>query len=60
MKGTVSYIAQRYSEANNKYVESCNKDKTSKDIIYAISMLLRWTKARNLSVGRFEWVKNVA
>ena len=50
MKGGVSYIAQSYSEANNKYGKSYNKDKASKDIIYKINLLLRYHKVSLISM----------
>ena len=34
MRGGVSYISKRYSQANNKYLKSCDPNKEEKRIIY--------------------------
>ena len=34
MRGGISYIAKRYSKANNKYMQSYDAKKPSKYIIY--------------------------
>ena len=34
MRGGISYIANRYAKANNKYMKSYNKKKPSKYIMY--------------------------
>lgn len=34
IRGWISDITQRHTKTNNYYVESCNKDKPSKHIIY--------------------------
>ena len=34
MRGGISYIAKRYSKANNKYMECYNRGKESKYITY--------------------------
>ena len=36
MTGGVSYISNRYSKANNKYLKSCDPKQESKHIIYFI------------------------
>ena len=52
--GGVSYIAQRYSKGNNKYMKSYDNSKPSICIIYLdVNNFYSWTMIQCLSRGEF-------
>ena len=57
MTGGVSYIAKRFSKANNKYIQFYDDEKQSKYITYLdlkIYMVGQWVK--NLPYSGFRWL----
>ena len=55
----ISYIAKRYSEANNKYMKMYDPTKPSKYISYLdMNNFYGWEMTRSLPYGGFEWLKN--
>ena len=62
-KGTregVSYIAEKYAKANNKYMNDYDLEKPSTFITYLDkNNLYGWTMSEYLPYEKFEWVKNV-
>ena len=55
MRGGISYIEIRYSEANNKYMESYDDSKPSKYIIYLDAHNLSdWAMSQYLPYSRFK------
>ena len=60
LRGGISYIAKRYSEANNKYLKDYDPKKTSKFISYLdMNNLYGWAMSGYLPYGGFKWLKNV-
>ena len=60
LKGGISYIAKRYSKANNKYMKNYDPTKPSKFISYQdMNNLYCWGKNGYLPYGGFMWLKNV-
>ena len=60
LRGGISYIAERYSKANNKYMKNYDPTKLSKYISYLdMNNLYRWAMSGYLPYGRFKWLKNV-
>ena len=60
LKGRISYIAERYAKANNKYMNDHDPKKSSTFISYLdMNNLYGWTMSVCLSYERFEWSKNV-
>ena len=60
LKGGISYIVKRYSEANNKYMKNYDPIKPSKYIEYLDkNNLYGWAMSGYLPYGRFKWLKNV-
>ena len=60
LKGGISYIAKRYSEANNKYMKNYGPKKRSKFIIYlGMNNLYGWAMSGYLPYGGFKWLKKV-
>ena len=58
MRGGISYIANRYGKANNKYMKDYNKDKPSKYIMYLdANNLYGWAMSQYLPTGGFRWLK---
>jgi len=58
MRGGVSYIANRYGEANNKYMKNYDKNKPSKYITYLdANNLYGWATSQFLPTGKFRWMK---
>ena len=54
----ISYIAKRYSEANNRYLKDYDPTKPSKFISYLdMNNLYGWAMSRYLLYGRFKWLK---
>ena len=60
LRGGISYIAERYSKANNKYMKNYDPTKLSKYISYLdMNNLYRWAMSGYLPYGRFKQLKNV-
>ena len=54
MRGGISYIANRYGQANNKYMKSYDKNKPSKYIMYLDAInLYGWAMSQCLPTGGF-------
>ena len=59
MRGGVSYIANRYGKANNKYMKEYNEKVPSKYIMYLdANNLYSWAMSQYLSTGNFKWMSN--
>ena len=59
MHGGVSYIANRYGKANNKYMEEYNEKAPSKYIVYLdANNLYGWAMSQYLPTGKFRWMTN--
>ena len=57
MRGGVSYIANRYGNANNKYMKEYNEKAPSKYIMYLdANNLYGWAMSQHLSTGNFKWM----
>ena len=57
LRGGTSYIANRFSEANNKYMENFNESKPSKYIMYLdANNLYGWAMSQYLPTGKFKWL----
>ena len=57
MCGGVSYIANQYGKANNKYMEEYNKKVPSKYIMYLdANNLYSWAMSQYLPTGNFKWM----
>ena len=56
MCGGVSYIANRYGKANNKYMKEYNEKVPSKYIMYLdANNLYSWAMSQSLPTGGFRW-----
>ena len=57
MRGGISYIANRYGKANNKYMENYNPEEASKYIMYLdANNLYGWAMSQYLPTGGFKWL----
>ena len=57
MRGGVSYIANRYGKANNKYMKSYDEKAPSKYIMYLDANNLHgWAMSQALPTGGFKWL----
>ena len=57
LRGGISYIANRYGEANNKYMKEYNKKAPSKYIMYLdANNLYGWAMSQYLPTGGFRWM----
>ena len=57
MRGGISYIAERYSKANNRYMQSYDANKPSKFITYLVSNnLYGWAMSQYLPYSGFKWI----
>ena len=60
LRGGISYIAKRHSEANSKYMKSYDPTKLSKYISYLdMNNLYGWAMSRYLPYGGFKWLENI-
>ena len=60
IRGGISHISKRYSEANNKYMKKFNPEKPSKYIQYLdANNLYGWAMSQNLPTHGFKWMKNI-
>ena len=60
LRGGISYVCKRYSEANNKYLKSYDPTKPSKFISdLDINNLYSWGMSKFLPYGGFKWLKNI-
>ena len=61
IRGEVSYIANRYGKANNKYIDGYDEKAPSKYIMYLdANNLYGWAMSQKLPTGNFEWIdKNI-
>ena len=58
MRGGISYIANRYGKANNKYMKNYNKNEASKYIMYLdANNLYGYAMSQYLPTGNFKWMK---
>ena len=59
MRGGVSYIANRYGNANNKYMKDYDEKAPSKYITYLdANNLYGWAMSQYLRTGGFEWMSD--
>ena len=59
MRGGVSYIANRYGKANNKYMKEYNEKAPSKYIMYLdANNLYGWAMSQYLPTGNFKWMSD--
>ena len=57
MRGGVSYIANRYGKANNKYMKEYDEKAPSKYIMYLdANNLYGWAMSQCLPTGNFKWM----
>ena len=57
MRGGISYIANRYGKANNKYMVHHNPEDATKYIVYLdANNLYGWAMIQYLPTGGFEWL----
>ena len=60
IRGGMTHIAKRYSEANNKYMKNFDPNKPSKYIQYLdANNLYGWAMSQSLPVGGFRWMTNL-
>ena len=59
MHGGVSYIANRYGKANNKYIKEYNENEPSKYLMYLeANNLYGWAMSQYLPYGSFRWLSD--
>ena len=57
MRGGISYIANRYGKANNKYMKNYDEKAPSKYIMYLDAKnLYGWAMSQTLPTGGFKWL----
>ena len=60
IRGGITHISKRYSEANNKYMKNYNPSKKSKFIQYLdANNLYGWAMSQNLPTHGFKWIKDL-
>ena len=58
LRGGISYIANRYSRANNKFMKDYNSEAESKHMLYLdANNLYGWAMSQPLPSGNFKWIK---
>ena len=58
LRGGVSYIANRYSKSNNKYLSDYDENKNSSYLLYLdANALYAWAMSLLLPTGGFKWLK---
>ena len=61
IRGGITHISKRYSEANNKYMKDYNPDKPSKFIQYLdANNLYGWAMSQSLPTHGFKWMNNLS
>ena len=59
MRGGISYIANRYGKANNKYMKNYDEKAPSKYIMYLdANNLYGWAMSQALPTGGFKWLSS--
>ena len=58
MKGGISYIANRYAKANNKYMENYNTKEDRHRMYLDPNNLYGWAVSQPLPTGNFRWKKH--
>ena len=59
MRGGMSYIANRYGAANNKYMKEHDNEAPSKYLMYLdANNLFGWAMGQYLPTGRFKWLSD--
>ena len=57
MRGSISFIAKRYSKANNKYMKSYDDSKPNKCVIHLnANNLYGWAMSQYLPYSEFKWL----
>ena len=60
LRGEISYIAKRWSIANNKYMKDYDPRKLSKYISYlALNNFYGWTMSSYVPYAGFKWLKTL-
>ena len=60
IRGGMTHIAQRYAEANNKYMTNYNPDKPSTFIQYLdANNLYVWAMSQSLPTNGFKWIEDI-
>ena len=60
IRGGITHISKRYSEANNKYMKNYNPEKKSKFIQYLdANNLYGWAMSQSLPTHGFKWIKDL-
>ena len=60
IRGGITHISKRYSEANNKYMKDYNPDQPSKFIQYLdANNLYGWAMTQSLPTHGFRWMKDI-
>ena len=60
IRGGMTHISKRYSEANNKYMKNYDPGKPSKFIQYLdANNLYGWAMSQSLPTGGFKWMSNI-
>ena len=60
LRGGISYVFKRHSEANKKYMKNYDRTKSLKYIMYPNEKnLYGWGMSGYLPYGGFKWLKNV-
>ena len=60
IRGGMTHIAKRYSEANNKYMKNFDPNKPSKFIQYLdANNLYGWAMSQSLPTNGFKWMNNL-